>query len=161
MYLSNPIGHNDRLSRASVFLALMLLSSCSQKENNHAGFSLPPGDAAAGRKVFVELQCNTCHSAPDVKQIETGGEQPITIALGGEVRHLKTYGELVTSVVNPSHKIYQGFSDRHQTSDGESKMRNYNDVMTVSQLFDLISFLETQYHLKPYEKSQYRAPYIY
>ena len=139
----------------------MLLSSCSQKENNHAGFSLPPGDAAAGRKVFVELQCNTCHSAPDVKQIETGGEQPITIALGGEVRHLKTYGELVTSVVNPSHKIYQGFSDRHQTSDGESKMRNYNDVMTVSQLFDLISFLETQYHLKPYEKSQYRAPYLY
>ncbi|MBT8140649.1 MAG: c-type cytochrome [Gammaproteobacteria bacterium] len=124
----------------------------SKKES----FTLPEGDPAAGKQVFVALQCNSCHSLPDVAQM-TDSKSGVSIALGGEVRNIKTYPELVTSVINPSHKILQGFSPRHKTTGGESAMRSYNDVMTVTQLIDLVSFLQTQYRLKEFDRSQYRA----
>lgn len=136
---------------------LTVITGCSGERHSLQGFSLPEGNAKAGKEVFANIGCNACHSLPSVPQKPVEGEDAITIALGGEVRHLKTYGELVTAVVNPSHKLYQGFADKHKTDDGKSAMRNFNDMMTVTELFDLISFLETQYHLQPFERSQYRA----
>ncbi|MGB5326414.1 MAG: hypothetical protein WBN40_13465 [Pseudomonadales bacterium] len=73
------------------------------------------------------------------------------------MRNIKTYGELVTAIVNPSHKILQSFAPQHKGADGGSAMRNYNDVMTVTQLIDLVSFLQTQYQLKPFDRSRYRG----
>ena len=31
--------------------------------------------------------------------------------------------------------------------DGESKMRRYNEVMTVQQLVDIVSYLQTEYEV--------------
>ena len=39
-------------------------------------------------------------------------------------------------------------------------MTNYNDVMTVTQLADLVAFLQSHYELKDYEPTPY-GPYYY
>ena len=39
--------------------------------------------------------------------------------------------------------------------EGESKMKNYNDVLTVKQLIDLVAFLQSRYELQPYEPTDY------
>lgn len=143
-----------------IFLSLLVaLVACEKEPTSNQTFSLPEGDVEAGKQVFIDMQCNSCHRVSGVEQLASADNGGISIVLGGEVRHIKTYGELVTAVINPSHKIYQGFADKHQSEDGRSAMRNYNDVMTVTQLVDLVSFLQTQYHLQSFERSQYRAYY--
>ena len=79
--------------------------------------------------------------------------------LGGQVSSSKTYGQLVTSVINPLHRIAHSYKPQNTDADGHSTMRNYNDVMTVKQLVDLVTFLESQYELKPYPRSPYPVFY--
>jgi L-cysteine S-thiosulfotransferase len=54
---------------------------------------------------------------------------------------------LLTSVVNPSHRISRNLDQSQVRKNGESTMRNYNEVMTVSELIDVVTFLETKYEL--------------
>ena len=67
--------------------------------------------------------------------------QLMTIAIGGMRTRIATYGELVTSVINPSHRVAR----RYRDETGDSPMRNYNEAMTVAELIDLVAFLQTQY----------------
>jgi len=132
-----------------LLFGILMLTSC-QRESR--GFVLPAGDINTGKQLFVSMYCNDCHSIGDVARSAEGesGGAPL-IQLGGEVTTLKAYGELVTSVINPSHKI----SQRNQTSqqltspEGVSKMeaRCYNDVMTVQELIDIVAFLQSEYEL--------------
>lgn len=144
------------INKASFAAALLsVLAACGDSKSS-GSFTLPEGNPAAGKQVFVSLGCNSCHSLPDVAKAASSGSN-LNVQLGGEVRNIKTYGELVTAIVNPSHKILHGFAPQHKTAEGQSAMRNYNDVMTVTQLIDLVSFLQAQYHLRDFERSQYRA----
>jgi sulfur-oxidizing protein SoxX len=134
----------------------LILASCDIGPNSGRGFSLPEGSVDAGRATFVELGCNSCHSVGDIERV-AGLEGPdINVKLGGRVSSVKTYGDLVTSVINPSHKIsrphkYQGLA----TEDNVSKMVLYNDVMTVQQLVDLVTWLESNYKLIPVSRTMY------
>ena len=38
-------------------------------------------------------------------------------------------------------------------------MANYNDVMTIGELIDVVAFLQSRYKLKPYEPSDYDMYY--
>jgi sulfur-oxidizing protein SoxX len=116
------------------------------------GFKLPPGDVAAGKKAFVELACNDCHSVAEIK-VQADANSGYELVLGGKVTRIKTYGELVTSIINPSHKIARLHSAKPLAEQGVSAMRTYNSIMTVQQLVDLVTFLETQYDL------EYPQPY--
>ena len=119
------------------------LSGC---DNEGQGFALPPGSVEQGEAAFVELQCNCCHSVKDsVQRMQEGGHPQIYIQLGGEKTRVKTYGELVTSIINPSHRLARGMDPRHVNSEGESRMPRYNDVMKVQQLHDLTRFLSSKY----------------
>ena len=77
------------------------------------------------------------------------GEQrdQMMVELGGEVARVRTYDDLVTAIINPSHRLAQGYAESLVASDGKSKMTVYNDVMTVSQLVDLVMFLQGKYRL--------------
>lgn len=115
-------------------------------DNEGHGFALPPGNVEQGEAAFVELQCNRCHSVKDsVQRMQEGAHPQIYIQLGGEKTRVTTYGELVTSIINPSHRLARGMDPRHVNSEGESKMPRYNDVMTVQQLVDLTKFLSRKY----------------
>ena len=119
------------------------------------GFSLPDGDAELGQSTFVELKCHACHTVAGVKLPEPEDMPESPIVLGGRVARLKTYGQVVTSIINPSHRIAKGYPTDIVEKDGQSKMKNYNDVLTVSQLIDLVAFLEAHYELEEYEPTVY------
>ena len=127
------------------FGAALVLVGCDPQQR---GFVLPPGDSQRGQQTFVELRCNACHSVKgSVERLEDEGHLQIYVQLGGEVTRVKTYGDLVTSIVNPSHKLSRGPDPRHTTPEGESKMPRYNEVMTVQQLIDITAYLAGTYSL--------------
>jgi sulfur-oxidizing protein SoxX len=123
------------------------------------GFSLPAGDVEAGKIVYTEMQCHSCHQLPNIAQLPATDGNTISVKLGGEVSKARTYGQLVTSVINPSHRISRRWEPQNSDAAGNSSMRNYNDVMTVKQLIDVVSFLESQYELRPYDHSRYQNYY--
>ena len=139
-----------------LFILLFLLASCDIGPNSGRGFSLPEGSVDKGRATFVELECNTCHSVGDIERV-AGREGPdIDIKLGGEVTTIKTYGDLVTSVINPSHKTSRRYAQQNvATEAGESKMIVYNEIMTVQQLVDLVTYLESNYQVVPANRTEY------
>ncbi len=128
----------------AVLSSLFVLAGCNPDSR---GFKLPDGDIAAGKAAFVTLACNECHHVGDIAH-DPQANSGFDLRLGGRTTKVKTYGELVTSIINPSHKIARRYSEQPLSVDGESVMRKYNDLMTVQQLVDLVTFLETQYDLQ-------------
>lgn len=131
----------------------LFMSGCNEQAR---GFALPDGDIEKGKATFKKLACNECHSITGIAW--KGGNDSLKIYLGGEVPAQKSYGELVTSVINPSHKIARGYEKKAFTEGGTSKMRNYNDIMTVQELVDLVSFLQSEYKVNV-PKTQYYPYY--
>ena len=139
-----------------LFILILLLTACDLGPNSGRGFSLPEGNIDKGRATFVELECNACHSVGDIERLTGNEGLDIDIKLGGEVTVIKTYGDLVTSVINPSHKIIRRHSKQKViTEQGESKMIAYNEVMTVQQLVDLVTYLESNYEIVPANRTEY------
>ena len=139
-----------------LFTLFFLLASCNFGPNSGRGFSLPEGSVDKGRATFVELECNGCHSVGDIKHVAGHEGLDIHVALGGEVTAVKTYGDLMTSVINPSYKtsrrhVYQNLV----TEGGESKMVIDNETMTVQQLVDLVTYLESNYEFTPPTRNEY------
>ncbi|HVS12693.1 MAG TPA: c-type cytochrome [Thermoanaerobaculia bacterium] len=136
-------------------LALAVAFGCADADSPR-GFSLPAGDAARGQATFVELHCHSCHTVDGVELPAPTGEPPIHVRLGGETTRVKTYGELVTSIIDPSHRLAPFHPlEEIAAPDGTSRMTVYNDVMTVTQLVDLVTFLESRYRLRPYAPTDY------
>ena len=132
---------------------LGLLPACHYGPKSVKGLSLPDGNIENGKKAFLALQCNTCHRVNGVELPPPVATAPTNIVLGGEVTMIRTYGELVTSVINPSHGLAPGFK-KEQIKEGKlSPMPDFNDVMTVRQMIDLVAFLQSRY--KEFE------PYVY
>ncbi len=141
----------------------VLLAGCDAGPKSGRGFSLPDGDVDSGRTVFVDLQCNACHYVGGVEQLaanDAEDEDRISVMLGGRVGTVRTYGQLVTSVINPSHRLIRRYPEADMTDQtGQSLMRNYNDVMTVQQLVDVVAFLQSNYVLEPHVRTAYRVYY--
>ena len=139
------------------FAAAFALSACVPTPESPRGFRLPDGSASDGQATFVSLQCHACHSIADVELPAFRGTAPVAVELGGEVSRVKTYGELVTSIINPSHKLIAKYPEDEVAQDGESRMVVYNQTMTVQQLVDLVAFLQPHYEVvRPdYEYYQY------
>ena len=68
-----------------------------------------------------------------------------------QTSRVRTYGELVTSIINPSHRLAPGYDPAYVTTGGESIMTlaNINAVMTVQQLIDVVAFLQSRYDVAP------------
>lgn len=133
---------------AMVFAAAAL-QACATEWGGR-GVHLPQGDAVRGREAFVELRCHVCH--------EIEGFAPPTpivaatrVMLGGQTARIKTYGDLVTSIANPSHRFARGYPPEAIAVDGMPLMSliHLNEVMTVQQLIDLVAFLQTVYEVVP------------
>jgi len=130
-------------------LTLALLAGCNQSPKSSRGFRLPDGDVKKGKQAFLALKCNQCHK---VEGVELPAPGSFNLTLGGETQRVRTYGELVTSIINPSHVI----SDQYQkelADAKESPMPRFNHEMTVEQMIDLVAFLQSRYKLvePPYE----------
>ena len=134
--------------RPLVFLAVAVTATSLLACNNPrsgAGFRLPAGDPERGKTAFVDLKCHECHRVAGVDLPAPTVEPPVPVVLGGEVPHVRTDGELLTSIVNPSHKIAPGYRSELVERDGKSRMPDFSDVMTVRQMIDLVAFLQARY----------------
>jgi len=141
-----------RLSILTLLLtSVLLLSGCDEDRTmSERGFRLPEGDAMAGRETFLYMHCNQCHTIQGEELPTIPGFEPF-VELGGAVTRVKTYGELVTAVINPSHKLADGYAEDLVSEDGTSKMYVYNGFMTVQELTDLVMFLQPHYDVVPPE----------
>lgn len=139
----------------TAFALVIALVGC---DNQSRGFNLPPGNAEQGKATFILLQCNNCHSIEASVPWSGEGLTPeIDVPLGGTTTAVKTYGDLVTSIIHPSHRLARGDDDPATvTAAGESRMRNYNDVMTVQELIDLVQYLQSEYEVWVPEYYTYR-----
>jgi hypothetical protein len=143
--------------RFCTFTLVVFLVGCAAKEKE---FTLPPGDAEQGQAAFVTFRCFDCHVVDGV-DLPPGEEQgQVLVKLGGEVDRLRDYGDLVTAIVNPSHRLAKGYTPSFVSDEGKSRMTVYNDVMTVSQLIDIVAFLQAHYELRPYEPTPYPDYYV-
>lgn len=140
----------------SPIVMLLALTGCNMEPPSAKGISLPEGDAVRGQETFVTLQCTTCHDVRGLELPEPETEGPVTVVVGGGVTRVRTYGELVTSIINPSHRLARGFPADRVSREGESLMVVYNDIMTVSELIDLVAFLRSRY--EKIERPGYRYP---
>jgi len=136
-------------------IASITLFSCSKGADSPRGFSLPKGDAETGKAVFVKYQCLSCHTLEGVDQEGVPKHDEISVVLGGKTRQTVTYAELVTSVINPSHKLASRYLIADVSTEGTSKMTVFNDVMTVTELVNLVAFLQPKYKLVPYQPTRY------
>lgn len=129
-------------------LVAVLLYGC-QETGPHSprGFALPQGDGQRGQQAFADLKCHTCHEVAGLeKALPRPTATPVTgVKLGGLAMREPTDGELVTSILNPSHALYPAGEQEEITSGGESRMANYNEVLTAQQLIDLVAFLHDRY----------------
>ncbi|MDJ0654890.1 MAG: c-type cytochrome [Xanthomonadales bacterium] len=140
-------------------LGLVLLSGCNGDPRSARGFRLPDGDAEAGLEAFIDMECNQCHTVRGEELPIIPGQDPPYFELGGEVTRVKTYGELVTSIINPSHKLATGYAKEVIAVGDESKMEVYNEFMTVQQLTDIVMFLQTHYDVRIPEHRYPTYPY--
>ncbi|MGI9285471.1 MAG: c-type cytochrome [Pseudomonadales bacterium] len=140
-----------------MFLVVFLsaVAGCSTGPDSPRGFSLPKGDAERGQQVFVRMECTACHTVAGMDLPDPEEMLDVSLMLGGDVHQVKTYADLVTSIINPSHKIVTRYPRELATKDGVSKMPIYNDLITVTDLIDLVTFLESKYVLKPYTRTNY------
>jgi hypothetical protein len=134
----------------------LTLFSCDKGVDSPRGFSLPKGNIETGKAVFLKYECLACHTLKGVVDNRIVKQKDIAITLGGAKTQIVTYAELVTSIINPSHKFSNQHLPKVKTSAGKSKMKVFNDVMTVTELVDLVSFLQTNYTLTPYKKTKYQ-----
>ena len=134
-----------RIERSVLLLAALVLSACSQEQQPVQGFILPQGDVDKGKAIFVEAGCAQCHTVAD-SDIEQPPGAAFHVKIGGEGRKVKHYGDLLTSIVNPDHKVSRVFRVEDESGEGfSSPMPKFADTMTVTEMVDLVEFLHSTY----------------
>jgi mono/diheme cytochrome c family protein len=136
--------------------AIVLAGACSKDKNSEEGkrqeagetgvpanwkFRLPQGDPAAGRTVFVEMECYKCHQIkgenfPGIAESDKG----VGPELSQMGRHPVEF--LAESIINPNAVIEPEDKELgYLGEDGRSKMPDFGDILTVKQVADLAAYL--------------------
>ena len=138
------------LLAAGMALMLTTLAGCSAL---YSPFSFPveEGSVAAGRQAFIDQQCHQCHTVAGVELPDLAGASEPMLELGGEVHQVRSYAELVTSIINPNHIISENYRDQ-LVIEGRVPMNSPMptpdlDNMSVRQLIDIVAFLDSRYEL--------------
>jgi hypothetical protein len=96
---------------------MLLLGGCDEDGIKVSGFVLPPGDAAKGEETFVALGCPACHTVFE-SDIVQPDDADYSVQLGGKMLQVKHYGHLLTSIVNPDHRVLSPYNE-DKSSDGK------------------------------------------
>jgi cytochrome c2 len=100
-------------------------------------FSFPDGDPKAGKTVFMNMQCYSCHA------VEIPGEKLPSVAgrvgpdLAGYSALPKEY--LAESIIK-AHTVVA--APGYVVKEGKASMGNYNHFMTIQEMIDLVAFLK-------------------
>jgi hypothetical protein len=136
---------------------MLLLVGCDKEGINVSGFVLPEGDAARGEAAFVELGCTACHTVAGT-ELTQPENSAFSVPLGGKVIRVKHYGDLLTSIVNPDHRIPPRYAqEAAMEGEPESPMPDFTVTMSVEQLIDVVAFLHGRYEKLPHYSGRYYA----
>lgn len=134
-----------------------LASGCQKDLKSTRSFRLPEGNAASGQAAFVSLNCVGCHTVDGVDLPKPTAAPENILALGGAVPRLRTYGDLLTSIIHPNYSLSEAIAAKERRQMTRSPMHGVNDVMTVKQLVDLVAFLQPRYRpLQPIFEMEYQ-----
>jgi hypothetical protein len=111
-----------------------------------------------GRAAFVKLNCTQCHTVVGETLTPAATDPSIVVPLGGEVLRVRTYGQLVSSIIDPSHIISPQYAGKYTDATGRSLMPDYNRTMTVQEMIDMVTFLQAHYRIKSPEPAYYPLP---
>lgn len=144
-------------------LVLLLVGGCLTHPDYANDFRFPilQGSIERGKETFVELECTQCHVVAGVDLPDYEGAMPVTIQLGDVIIFAKTYADLTTSIINPDYRLSEQYlqtlpRDERRTA-RTSPMHSYNNDMRVSELIDLVTFLNSRYILMDgYVEGYYR-----
>lgn len=146
---------NKSLILAAAGLACtVLLGACRTYPDYASEFRFPilRGDVMRGQQSFVEMGCHMCHTVDGVELPDNTNLRPVTVMLGGDLIFAKTYGDLVTSIINPDHVISDQWLDqlpRQTRREVDSSPMYVNPDMKVTELIDIVAFLNSRYRLLP------------
>jgi hypothetical protein len=100
-------------------------------------FSFPDGDPKAGKMVFMNMQCYSCHS------INIPGEK-LPPGAGGIGPDLTGYSalpkEYMAESIIKAHKVVA--APGYVVKEGKASMGNYNHFMTIQEMIDIVAFLK-------------------
>lgn len=142
-------------------MVLAFAAGCATHPDYATQFRFPInwGNIEAGKAAFIELQCHKCHTVNGVDLPPYQGKSPLKLELGGEIRYAKTYADLVTSIINPSHVVSEKYLEmlpENQRRTARSIMP-FRGKMTVEQLINIVTFLNSRYVLmQGYDEEYYR-----
>jgi hypothetical protein len=92
------------------------------------------------------MKCYTCHRVRGHDEFPAPTVEPsVPIALGGRFARVPGDGELVTSIIHPSHKISSRYAHAMVTAGASSRMGDFSESLSVRELIDLVAFLHTVY----------------
>lgn len=134
-----------RNSTMAALLAALLLAACGRQVDSPQGFRLPDGDPVAGREAFVTMGCVQCHTVVGDSLPEPEIPRSLHVQLGGETHRVKTYAQLVTSIIHPSHAIKDKNVADYEGPSGKSLMPDLTPYLTVKQLVDITQYLQPHY----------------
>ena len=123
----------------------LFLGGCAKPPQTGKGFYLPAGNASRGQVAFVHHNCTACHTVHDATlPLPTTTTSPI-IQLGGDVTRVRSYGDLVTAIIYPSHTISDLVPPEKRSLLTVTPMAEMTDTMTVTELVDIVTFLQPRY----------------
>jgi len=118
-------------------------------------FTLPAGDPASGKKVFVKMQCFSCHTV-EGEVFEDAHVQPGVIGPRFTSAYAKLpAGYLAESIIHSDRFLPHGsFKPSYLTPEASqpagrdeyevhSRMAGFNEIMTVKELVDVVAFLRS------------------
>lgn len=134
--------------RGSLFLLLGAVAGLMACSNSQPSIFLPEGDAEAGRAVFSQFECYTCHEVKGDQFPAPTVITPTYVALGEGQEKSRIY--LAESIIAPSHQFAVPKPPEGKTagpvnimSGKASRMTDFSDRMTVRQLLDLTTYLKS------------------
>jgi L-cysteine S-thiosulfotransferase len=126
-----------------LLFAGVLLLGCDNLQSGRR-LRLPKGSVENGKAAFIALNCTECHTVAGVELPKPTGKPDEVVELGGSVPRLRTVGDLLTSIIHPTQSVSLRWKGAGKEP-VQTPMPNVNDVMTVSQMVDLVRFLQPRY----------------
>ncbi len=120
----------------------------AQESAEGARAVVPTGKADAGQSVFVTKGCHQCHSAGATKLPPVELAPRLVIELGGDVHSKWTRDDYARAIMDPDHLVSEDYKiamirlgDHFKAEN--SPMPTFADVLRVSELIDLVTFLDS------------------
>ena len=128
-----------------LILLCVVAGGCSTARDPARGFRLAKnGDPERGKAAFVELGCTSCHEVHGAS-LPKPTVQPVM--LGGPVVAQRSDGYLVAAIINPTY--HAAHYTAAGASEGGPKMPEFASRMTVLQLTDIVTYLQSRYSISP------------